>query len=179
MKYVAAFLQTNVLMFLNLDKPFDPLLGETFQAELNGCKVYCEQLSYEPPVTAFQIYGNNFRIYGTQESTASINMNSVDAVAIGIINIKFENTGEIFSTQYSQIYLEGTTFGERTFNKKGKQIIWNHNNSLFTEIQYNPDRKHNKLRRKDFYYGAIYKMRPKFFEEFRKIEKRLFDKGKF
>lgn len=39
-------------------KPFNPILGETFQAVLSdGSKVFLEQISHHPPISAFQLDG--------------------------------------------------------------------------------------------------------------------------
>ena len=39
-------------------KPFNPILGETWQASLSdGSQMYMEQISHHPPVSAFHIEG--------------------------------------------------------------------------------------------------------------------------
>ena len=39
-------------------KPFNPILGETWQAQLSdGTVVFMEQMSHHPPVTAFHMIG--------------------------------------------------------------------------------------------------------------------------
>ena len=40
-KSVVAFGITNSVLYLNMEKPFNPILGETFQGWINGCPVYC------------------------------------------------------------------------------------------------------------------------------------------
>lgn len=40
LKYVAAFLASVTIAYLQMDKPFNPILGETFQAIFDGCPVY-------------------------------------------------------------------------------------------------------------------------------------------
>ena len=37
-------------------KPFNPILGETLQAELpDGSEIYCEHTSHHPPVSNFHL----------------------------------------------------------------------------------------------------------------------------
>lgn len=44
--------------FQSWQKPFNPILGETFQADLSdGSTVAMEQISHHPPVSAFQLFG--------------------------------------------------------------------------------------------------------------------------
>lgn len=40
MKYVATFVVSVGMAYLQMDKPFNPILGETFQAIFDGCLVY-------------------------------------------------------------------------------------------------------------------------------------------
>lgn len=45
-------------VFQSWRKPFNPILGETWQAQLSdGTVMYMEQLSHHPPVTAFHMIG--------------------------------------------------------------------------------------------------------------------------
>mmetsp|Transcript_19660 Transcript_19660/g.40028 ORF Transcript_19660/g.40028 Transcript_19660/m.40028 type:complete len:458 (+) Transcript_19660:237-1610(+) len=59
-------------------KPFNPTLGETFQASFpDGTKLYLEQTSHHPPVTSWQLCGPNgsFHYYGWSTYTASFGYN--------------------------------------------------------------------------------------------------------
>ena len=41
-------------------KPFNPLLGETMQAEFpDGTRIYCEHTSHHPPITNFLVESPN------------------------------------------------------------------------------------------------------------------------
>lgn len=41
-------------------KPFNPILGETFQASIGGIPIYLEQISHHPPITAFYMKTTRF-----------------------------------------------------------------------------------------------------------------------
>lgn len=44
--------------FANWRKPFNPILGETWQAVLSdGTSMFMEQISHHPPVSAFHMEG--------------------------------------------------------------------------------------------------------------------------
>ena len=51
-----------ISMFTNLEKsntkPFNPMLGETFEYVTDKYKVIAEQVSHHPPVTAWHCIGN-------------------------------------------------------------------------------------------------------------------------
>jgi len=38
---------------LHSEKPFNPILGETFQAQIGASSLFCEQSSHHPPVTHY------------------------------------------------------------------------------------------------------------------------------
>lgn len=48
-----AIILTFSLQFNDIEKPFNPTLGETFQGEIAGNKVYAEQICHHPPISSF------------------------------------------------------------------------------------------------------------------------------
>lgn len=53
MKEFLFFLWTVSLLQVTLLKPFNPVIGETFQADINGGRYSAEQVSHHPPISAF------------------------------------------------------------------------------------------------------------------------------
>ena len=53
------------LIYLTMQKPFNPILGETYQAWIDGCPVYFEQISHHPPIAAYLMKGRGYEISGT------------------------------------------------------------------------------------------------------------------
>lgn len=47
-----------------LGKPFNPLLGETYEYQNDDFRIVCEQVSHHPPVSAFHADSSNFKFYG-------------------------------------------------------------------------------------------------------------------
>lgn len=45
-------------------KPFNPLLGETFELSHRGFKFLAEQVGHHPPVTAYHASAEEFEAYG-------------------------------------------------------------------------------------------------------------------
>jgi hypothetical protein len=64
MKYVMVFALSHSINFIIMEKPFNPILGETFQGWLNGCPIFLEQISHHPPISAFFMQGRGYKIYG-------------------------------------------------------------------------------------------------------------------
>ena len=68
MKYVTKFFTGIAPLHLNIAKPFNPILGETFEARIGGIPVYMEQISHHPPISAVYMKTDTFRFYGTFNS---------------------------------------------------------------------------------------------------------------
>jgi hypothetical protein len=60
-----AFGVSNSLLYLSMEKPFNPILGETFQCWVNGCPAYAEQISHHPPIAALLFKGRGYTVSGT------------------------------------------------------------------------------------------------------------------
>jgi hypothetical protein len=57
-------------------KPFNPVLGETWQGEAAGgrVKAFFEQISHHPPVASFVVRGPGFRMTGTMHAGVQLSM---------------------------------------------------------------------------------------------------------
>ena len=72
-------------------KPFNPLLGETF--ELNKPEkdllFVTEQISHHPPITAFYSQMHKWRVYGSFQPWIKFSGNSIDSVLNGTFTYEF------------------------------------------------------------------------------------------
>lgn len=58
--YVTAYVITNLTSIeKNSTKPFNPLLGETYELVTDKFRFLAEQVSHHPPVTALECQGNS------------------------------------------------------------------------------------------------------------------------
>lgn len=48
-----------------LGKPFNPLLGETYELVRSEFRIICEQVSHHPPVSAFHADAQDFIFHGS------------------------------------------------------------------------------------------------------------------
>nr|CAD7587845.1 unnamed protein product [Timema genevievae] len=66
MQLVAAFAVSALASnWERLGKPFNPLLGETYELEREEFRVVCEQVSHHPPVSAFHADSPHFTFHGS------------------------------------------------------------------------------------------------------------------
>ncbi|KAK9843175.1 hypothetical protein WJX74_008032 [Apatococcus lobatus] len=79
-------------------KPFNPILGETFELELeNGVRYLAEQVCHHPPIGAAHAEGNGWSYDIVSAPTTRFNGNSVDVFPLGRSRIRLKKTGEVFS----------------------------------------------------------------------------------
>lgn len=163
MKLTMTFLLTTTLMYLNLEKPFNPILGETFQGYIKGCPIYFEQISHHPPIAAFQLIGRGYRYEGQIETVARIHANSVDGINVGELRVTFEQTQNSIVIMAPPGQLSGTSMGDHTFMLIGNAYGYDLKNNLFSQITYNPDKKGffsigKQATTEDSFRGGIYRI---------------------
>ena len=126
-KAVTAFGITMSVLYLDMEKPFNPVLGETFQCFIQGCPVYAEQIFHHPPISAFMMYGKRYRITAQLESKVDLGMNSGCGSNEGVTRVEFFNSkGKITNTIYfcgPGGEVSGLAYGDRKFNIVGKCIF--------------------------------------------------------
>ncbi len=93
LKWVSAYFVAGYhRAFLTWSKPFNPILGETWNAALpDGSRAYMEQISHHPPVSAYQIIGpgNSYHFYGHSQPSVAYKMNGITTYAVGERELEF------------------------------------------------------------------------------------------
>ncbi|CAD8176370.1 unnamed protein product [Paramecium pentaurelia] len=160
-KQCVAFQFGFIFMYLSCEKPFNPILGETFQGFYDNCPIYCEQISHHPPICAIQMYGRQYRIDAQLELIANFNSNSVVGRNVGTLKISFQNPHQIVLITLAPGSLNGTTYGDKVMNYLEKQFIIDIKNKIIGEVTFNPDKKYCQyfdieyLNQQDYLCGAI------------------------
>lgn len=122
-------------------KPFNPILGETFQASIGkSTNLYMEQTSHHPPIYNFLIIGNKFRLYGFEEPKASTGANNVVAKSFGKYVLELGND-TIYEFSSPELNVSGTIMGDRAFAIKGKIFITDKKNDYVSITEFNPDER--------------------------------------
>jgi len=124
-----------------LQKPFNPILGETFQAVFpDGAQIFCEQSSHHPPISNWQLFGPNdlYHFYGYGEWTASFRGNFVRASQKGPHLVEFHDGGSI-TYDLPEILVRGVMVGERILDYEGLMKFRDKKNKLGCDIRINPD----------------------------------------
>jgi hypothetical protein len=143
MKYVMTFAVAGLHHGVGQMKPFNPILGETYQAVLNdGTEVCCEHTSHHPPISNFQLLGKKYLIAGYMVIGASFSMKSNALIQIykGPVRVSFED-GTVISYNLPFLQSGGLMWGDRTVDLVGSVVFEDSKNNLTCELKFNPDEK--------------------------------------
>ncbi|PNH04784.1 Oxysterol-binding protein 9, partial [Tetrabaena socialis] len=153
--------------FTNWRKPFNPILGETWQATLSdGTSMFMEQISHHPPVSAFHMEGpgGSYRFRGLSQPTVSIVVKyyGFKTVAKGFRYVEFRD-GTRIELHYPQYVIKNVVYGASRprAEVEGQAILVDVRNKLKTVINFGPLKgaRNKVLRRADAVYGFIYDCR--------------------
>ena len=141
-------------------KPFNPIIGETYQCRVGNLDIYIEQ-TVNHPIT-LNIYikelNGNFIIYGYLITDASVYINILYTTRLGKCFIKFKD-GTLFQVRLPVIFLKGLSMGDRLFNYYNKCLVQDLTNNLCSYIEMNPD--------EPGYFASFFKSKKTFPDYFR------------
>ena len=111
-------------------KPFNPILGETYQVKIGNLDLYIEHIVHKPP--AFRFYGKSkyYTISGYQSLEAKTGANSVKAFKSGIYTITFEG-GHSFDIYPPTLMIKGVNVGKRLFYFRRSTIVVDRLRNIF------------------------------------------------
>ncbi|TDH71347.1 hypothetical protein CCR75_003514 [Bremia lactucae] len=147
-KYVLTFAVAGLHHSIGQLKPFNPIVGETFQSTLNdGTDVSCEHTSHHPPISNFQFTGDKYTIAGfvLWHASMSVKSNAMLNTNKGPVRVTFPDTELLQGTtiEYNLPYLQigGLLWGDRTVDILGTMLFEDKTNHLQCELRLNPDAK--------------------------------------
>lgn len=114
MKLVCTFGISGLILSCKQIKPFNPLIGETFEGELpDGSQVYAEHIGHYPTLSRFLILGkdNNFRVYCCLDLEAKTESFGSRIIVIqrGVITVEFPKINEKIHYKIPLMKLENCT----------------------------------------------------------------------
>jgi len=122
-------------------KPFNPILGETFQATYaDGTELFLEQISHHPPVSGHQVFGPDkiWHMHGYHEFKASFRPTGIQGGTYGPNVIFFKDGGKI-TWNMPTVFLSGIIMGDRHFQWCGDITFDDKANGLTCTIKFDPD----------------------------------------
>uniref|UniRef100_A0A5S6QXV9 Oxysterol-binding protein n=1 Tax=Trichuris muris TaxID=70415 RepID=A0A5S6QXV9_TRIMR len=121
-----------------LRKPFNPLLGETYQLEKSEFRICCEQVSHHPPISAFHAQGTGFQFYGSIQPKIRIRGQSLEVEPIGLITLQLDTIDDVYTWSNVSTIVNNIIVGALTIEQEGKMEIVSHRSGLKCTLQFKP-----------------------------------------
>ncbi|XP_019865898.1 oxysterol-binding protein-related protein 2 [Aethina tumida] len=108
-----------------LGKPFNPLLGETYELEREDFKIICEQVSHHPPVSAFHAEHEDWQFHGSIHPKLKFWGKSVEIQPKGVVTVVFPKLNEAYSWSNVQCCVHNIIVGKLWMEQCGNMEITN------------------------------------------------------
>ena len=139
LKWITVLMMSQCYISTFETKPFNPIIGETFQCRIGDLQIYLEQTENHPITSNFYGITDNkhIKIYGYIIYDASIGVNNCYAVRLGKFFIEFDD-GQKYQIRTPAVLLQGF-FNERLYNYVDSCIVLDLTNNYASFIKMNPD----------------------------------------
>uniref|UniRef100_A0A672M9F0 Oxysterol-binding protein n=1 Tax=Sinocyclocheilus grahami TaxID=75366 RepID=A0A672M9F0_SINGR len=136
MVYIAAFAISGyaTAQYRNRYKPFNPVLGETFECirEDRGFRYISEQVSHHPPISACHAESNNFNFWQDQRWKNKFWGKSLEIMPTGMVNVTLKNYGDHYEWNKVVTCIHNVLSQQRYLEHYGEVIIRNLKSSVCT-----------------------------------------------
>lgn len=164
LKYVTTFVLSSLFLSTEQLKPFNPYLGETYQAVFeDGSQVYLEHTSHTPCVSNYLLRDVNmdYQMSGYFDLTteAAIKMvlnNHLIVHNKGKATIDLKASNRSLHIQFPSICISGLAYGQRVVSWRNMLRIEDHSRNLIVLVYFNKSISHLKKKRVHDFYGGIY-----------------------
>jgi len=121
-------------------KPFNPILGETYEAQFeDGTQIWMEQSCHHPPISNYEVVPPNgkWKMYGFCEATAFFGANKIRGKQVGPVVIEFDD-GTKITFELPAVVIHGFLFGERIMEFIEICKFRDPKNKLALDLQFAP-----------------------------------------
>lgn len=157
MSLVAAFVVSGYSSTQNraARKPFNPLLGETFEYVCPRFRFLAEKVSHQPPIIAMHSDSKNFVYYQDSKAETKYLGNKMDLKIIGVIHLIFPRTNEHYTWKKPATSLNNMFSADKYLEHHGVVKIQNETSGLYCVLNFQESGFLNA--RKNEVNGDIYK----------------------
>lgn len=121
-----------------LGKPFNPLLGETYEYQNDDFRIVCEQVSHHPPVSAFHADSSHFKFYGAIHPKLKFWGKSVEIQPKGIVTVELLKWNESYTWSNVNCCVHNVIVGKMWIEQYGTMEIVNKQNGIKAVLQFKP-----------------------------------------
>lgn len=127
-----------------LGKPFNPLLGETFELERPEFRIISEQVSHHPPVSAFQADSKDWVFHGSIHPKLKFWGKSVEIQPKGVVTVEFPKWQEAYTWTNVNCCVHNIIVGRLWMEQHGNMEIVNHSTGHRANLTFKPARSNSK-----------------------------------
>jgi hypothetical protein len=164
--YLTAWIVGGYSMATRTKKPFNPLLGETFEYidKDNRWRFFAEQVSHHPPVCVARVESDPFTLELEMGVRSHFRGNSVDVDVEGGNRIWFQDSNEYITWGHLNTTAYNVILGSMTIDHYGELDIVNHSTG---------DKAVLKLSKMGWTSGSRYQMHAEIFDSKGKLRMKL------
>lgn len=121
-----------------LGKPFNPLLGETYEYQNDDFRIVCEQVSHHPPVSAFHADTEHFKFTGSIHPKLKFWGKSVEIQPKGIVTVELLKWNESYSWSNVNCCVHNVIVGKMWIEQYGTMEIVCKQNGTKAVLTFKP-----------------------------------------
>ncbi|KJE96930.1 hypothetical protein CAOG_09049 [Capsaspora owczarzaki ATCC 30864] len=139
MAFVAAYTMSSYAnTTTRTGKPFNPLLGETYELDMRaekGWRVITEQVSHHPPISAMHTEGRGWTLWQDFGMISKFRGKYLQIVPVGITHLTFEN-GDHYTWRKVTTTVHNIIVGKLWIDQHGEMEIVNHTTKERCSMKY-------------------------------------------
>jgi hypothetical protein len=117
-------------------KPFNSLLGETFELQKGRLKMIAEQVSHHPPITALHTEHPDFKFWGSMHPTTKFKGSYIQVRCIGEMHVEFPHLGEHYVWDKPNSSIHNVIVGSVYIDHHGSFTVRDMNSPARAEIHF-------------------------------------------
>uniref|UniRef100_A0A1I8ISZ3 Oxysterol-binding protein n=1 Tax=Macrostomum lignano TaxID=282301 RepID=A0A1I8ISZ3_9PLAT len=122
-------------------KPFNPLLGETFELDRSkdrGFRMVCEQVCHHPPISAFhaEATDGSWIFHGSVNPKLTFWGKSIEIEPRGDLTLEFPRRQEVFTWRNVSCKIHNVIVGKMWIESFGNSVILSHSNGYRAELNW-------------------------------------------
>lgn len=121
-----------------LGKPFNPLLGETYEYQNADFRIVCEQVSHHPPVSSFHADSPHFKFHGAIHPKLKFWGKSVEIQPKGIVTVELPKWNEAYTWTNVNCCVHNVIVGKMWIEQYGTMEIVNKQNGMKAVLSFKP-----------------------------------------
>lgn len=119
-------------------KPFNPLLGETYEFQDSRSWFLAEQVSHHPPILAFQSESTegSYKLYGEIEIKNKFWGRSIEVLCNGGVHLRIPKYGDHFTWNRATLCIHNIVVGKTWIDNYGEVTVVNHSTGETSRVRF-------------------------------------------